>query len=103
LGTKYVRGRWTRFPATPFSPTAPTPSSTTSVSGVRPRRAATKGARDNSGPKENDLVKGAELRGLEPLTPTLPERLEGVRGGTPKFICAAQKAASSSADPCIRR
>jgi hypothetical protein len=28
---------------------------------------------------ENDLVKRVELRGLEPLTPTLPGRLVGAR------------------------
>src|SRR4051812_451017 len=52
---------------------------------------------------EDGLIIGVELRGLEPLTPTLPGRLRGVRGGTPKFICAAQEAALSSADPRVRR
>jgi hypothetical protein len=64
---------------------------------LQPRRPSTQGATNKA------LLRWVELRGLEPLTPTLPERLEGVRGGTPKFICAAQKAASSSADPCVRR
>jgi hypothetical protein len=29
---------------------------------------------------ENGLIDGVELRGLEPLTPTLPGRPDGVRG-----------------------
>ncbi len=36
-------------------------------------------------PKENGLVDGVELRGLEPLTPTLPGRHDQVRGGSPQF------------------
>ncbi|MDP5182316.1 CocE/NonD family hydrolase C-terminal non-catalytic domain-containing protein [Blastococcus sp. BMG 814] len=35
-------------------------------------------------PKGNGLVIGVELRGLEPLTPTLPGRHDRVRQGPPK-------------------
>ena len=35
--------------------------------------------------KENGLVIGVELRGLEPLTPTLPGRHDRVRRGSPHF------------------
>src|SRR4051794_6065564 len=36
-------------------------------------------------PKENGLIEGVELRGLEPLTPTLPGRHDHVRGSSPSF------------------
>jgi integrase len=39
-----------------------------------------------------------ELRGLEPLTPALPEGLRGIRCGAQRFISAGQTAAQSSAD-----
>ncbi len=32
--------------------------------------------------KENGMVIGVELRGLEPLTPTLPGRVDQVRSGS---------------------
>ncbi len=35
--------------------------------------------------KENGLVTRVELRGLEPLTPTLPGHHDRVRGGSPLF------------------
>jgi hypothetical protein len=43
-----------------------------------------------------------ELRGLEPLTPTLPGRLVGVRRGSPTYVRAGQRTVSSSTNPCER-
>jgi integrase len=51
---------------------------------LQPRRARVQGTLKKA------LVKGVELRGLEPLTPTLPGRLGGVRGSPPSSICAGQ-------------
>jgi hypothetical protein len=51
---------------------------------------------------ENGLVVGVELRGLEPLTPTLPGRLVGVRRGSPTYVRAGQRTVSSSTNPCER-
>jgi hypothetical protein len=49
-------------------------------------------------PKENGLVTRVELRGLEPLTPTLPGRLAGIRGGPSRFLPAGQRAGKSFRD-----
>jgi hypothetical protein len=42
------------------------------------------------------LLRGVELRGLEPLTPTLPERLAGVSGRSRRFICGGQATARAA-------
>jgi hypothetical protein len=47
---------------------------------------------------ENGLFEWVELRGLEPLTPTLPEGLGGIRGGPQEFISARQMHVMSSVD-----
>ncbi|MCW2901032.1 MAG: Integrase [Streptosporangiaceae bacterium] len=44
------------------------------------------------------VVKGVELRGLEPPTPTLPGRPRGVRTGSQPFISAGQKGYGTMAD-----
>ena len=36
-------------------------------------------------PREDGLIRRVELRGLEPLTPTLPGRRDRVHGGSPPF------------------
>jgi hypothetical protein len=59
---------------------------------LQPRKPSTQGATKKA------LLTRVELRGLEPLTPTLPGRLGAIRRGTPLFICPGQKAAGSSAD-----
>jgi hypothetical protein len=41
-------------------------------------------------PSENGLLDRVELRGLEPLTPTLPGRLVGVHRRPLPFISAGQ-------------
>src|SRR4051794_2188473 len=45
---------------------------------------------------ENGLLDGVELRGLQPLTPTLPGRLVGVHVGSWQCVSAAQRAEWSS-------
>src|SRR4051794_23817647 len=48
--------------------------------------------------EKDGLIIGVELRGLEPLTATLPGRLGGVRAGSPSSISTAQEACTTRAD-----
>jgi hypothetical protein len=52
--------------------------------------------------RENGLLVRVELRGLEPLTPTLPGRLVGVRGRPPLSIAAGQRRVWSPGNHCGR-
>jgi len=48
--------------------------------------------------RENGRVIGVELRGLEPLTPTLPGRLLSIRSRRPQPVSAGPDDVSSSMD-----
>jgi hypothetical protein len=47
--------------------------------------------------KEKGLINRVELRGLEPLTPTLPGRHDRVQGGSPSFRMRLEQRRNTSA------
>ena len=69
---------------------------------MRARLLTGKATRDDSGRSPEGERPGhrVELRGLEPLTPTLPGRLVGVRGRPQVFIAAGQRYVWSSTNSC---
>jgi hypothetical protein len=70
---------------------------------ARPNRVATSRKTTNPGPialvRDSNMNPLVELRGLEPLTPTLPGRLRGIRCGPQEYVSAGQRHMRSSADP----